>query len=562
MEENIMNLEYVNNNLTQIGIHLDQASKVKGGKIKPSQETAQIGLNQLKKLSTPIDFKIKQIDHHDLLNIPVFQFYTKLTSTTGKGLDADLAKASAIMEFIERYSWKQFLHSNQEEIVYTTIDELNNTGFNEEYFTNNLADSAVIKKNFFKIKKIKMRWVKAYSISNDRFIWYPLSWHNAVNLSNGLASGNSFTEAIVQAICEVIERHIYSKIVYSEKILPTVDVNVSQWPRVKTLLDKFKSNGVDLILKDMTDSIKIPTIFAWAHDDSCDIVKDICGMGTHLSSEEATIRAITECAQARSSLLQERSSFVNPKNLDYYYMKKNKKGRMLFNNDEFYKRMAKNSKYINSSEIEDLHSSDILDDFKVLISLLKKESHEIFIVNKTHPELCIPTIRVFIPSLKCYISPSDIPVSLDSILAHVYLDIHDINNAIIYLKKTGNEFLLKKAYLLDKFQKNVISNKECITKLEETIIGNIINIKEKYCLSKNIKVSMDPNGGKISLVNTESKLCAKIETTSFKYLEELEEKNIKQIVKENQSLKEFDKYQFYDFLDSLLFAGFIEFSKK
>lgn len=557
-----MNLEYVNNNLTQIGIHLDQASKMKGGKIKTSQETAQIGLNQLKKLSTHVDFKIKQINHHDFLNIPVFQFYTKLTSTTGKGLDGDLAKASAIMEFIERYSWKQYLHSNQEKIVYTTIDELNNIGFNEEYFTNNLADSFVIKRNFFKIKKIKMRWVKAYSISNDRFIWYPLSWHNAVNLSNGLASGNSFTEAIVQAICEVIERHIYSKIVYSEKILPTVDVNASQWPRVKILLDKFKSNGVDLILKDMTDCIKIPTIFAWAHDDSCDIVKDICGMGTHLSSEEATIRAITECAQARSSLLQERSSFVNPKNLDYYYMKKNKKGRMLFNNDEFYKRMAKNSKYINSSEIEDLQSSDILDDLKVLISLLKKESHEIFIVNKTHPELCIPTIRVFIPSLKCYISPSDIPVSLDSILAHVYLDIHDINNAIIYLKKTGDEFLLKKVYLLDKFQKKGFSNKECITKLEETFRGNIINIKEKYCLSKNIKVSRDPKDGKISLVNTESKLCAKIETTSFKYLKELEGKNIKQIVKENQSLKGFDKYQFYDFLDSLLFAGFIEFSKK
>jgi ribosomal protein S12 methylthiotransferase accessory factor len=555
-----MNLEYVNNRLSQIGIHLNRALKMKGGKIKSSRETLQTGLNQLKKLSTPIDFKITQIDH-DFLNIPIFQFQSKLTST-GKGLDEDSAKASAIMEFIERYSWKKFLCFNQENIVYAAMDELSDVGFNEEYFSNNLIENSVIKKNFSKIKKIKMRWIKAYSISNDRFIWYPLFWHKAVNLSNGLASGNSFTEAIVQATCEVIERNVYSKIVYSEETSPTIDVNPSRWPRVASLLDEFKSNEVRLILKDMTDSIKIPSILAWAHDDSCDIVKDVCGMGTHLSPEEATIRAITECAQARAQLLQERASFVNPKSLDQYYMKRNKKGRMLFNNDDFYERMANNSESINLSEIEDLQSNDIFDDLKVLINLLKKKSHEICIINKTHPELCIPTIRIFIPTLKYYVSSSDIPISLDSTLAHVYLDTYDINNAIIYLKKTGHEFLLKKAYFLEKFQKNGISDQECIAKLEKTIKGNMINVKEKYCLSKDIKVNEDSKDEKISLFNTKSKLYAKIAPASFKFLKELEVKNIKEIIKENNSLEEFDEYQFLDFLDGLLFSGFIEFAKE
>lgn len=553
-----MNLKNVNDRMSQIGIKLESAAKLEGGKIKSPQETFKIGLKSLESLSPPIDFKIVEIHNHDFLDIPVHQVRSKLISN-GKGLNEDFSKASAIMEFVERYSWDYFISHQQENMIFASMDELGNIGFSEGYFINNLADSATVKNNFSKIRKIKMRWVKAYSISKNRFIWYPLSWHNAVNSSNGLASGNSFTEAIVQAICETVERHTYSRIAFSNRTLPTIKVDCSRWSRAANLIEKFELGGLSLVLKNMTNEIKIPSVLALAPDNCSPAVNNACGMGTHINPEDAVIRAITECAQVRAQMLDIKSHFAVPKTFDEYFEKMQKKACAIFNTNEFYERMDKNSEIVESSQIEALQSNDILSDLKLLISLLEKESHEIFVVNKTHPKLSIPTVRIFIPTLKYYVLTSDIPVSLDSILARIYLDTADIDNAIIYLQKTGHEFFLEMADILQKLKKSGISNQECIAKLGENLKTKMVDKKAKYRLSEAIVITENPRYEQISLFNSKSGLHAKIRTVAFNYLKMLEEKPLEEVLMGNQNLEEFDEDKFLVFIEKLLMKGFLGF---
>ena len=63
----------------------------------------------------------------------------------------------------------------------------------------------------------------------------------------------------------------------------------------------------------------------------------------------------------------------------------------------------KSTKNIKFSDIESFYNEDILDDIKLILAKLKKESlNKSIIVNLTNPKLNIPVVRALVPGLETF----------------------------------------------------------------------------------------------------------------------------------------------------------------
>jgi len=155
---------------------------------------------------------------------------------------------------------------------------------------------------------ISIPWVAGYDIVHDEDLLVPAGavFHPLPRTfnplfrtnTNGLASGNTLEEATFHALAEVIERDAWSVAEAARNMGPSV-TGISDGP-VEEMLAKFDRAGVEVILRDITSDIEIPT-FAAASDDAR--LKDpallTLGMGTHTCARIAMLRALTEVAQSR-----------------------------------------------------------------------------------------------------------------------------------------------------------------------------------------------------------------------------------------------------------------------
>ncbi len=126
--------------------------------------------------------------------------------------------------------------------------------------------------------------------------------------SNGLASGNELIEAISHAICEVVERDATTlwKLRKEEKQNDRLDLDSVDAPICQEILRKLERAGLSVAVWDITSDIRIATF-------ACNIVpRDdnalwhravASGFGCHPAREIALIRALTEAAQTRLTLI-------------------------------------------------------------------------------------------------------------------------------------------------------------------------------------------------------------------------------------------------------------------
>ena len=121
--------------------------------------------------------------------------------------------------------------------------------------------------------------------------------------SNGLASGNTLLEAIAAGLYEVIERDGIAVWDCAQRAgRPPRTVAVHRWASaaVAELADRCARAGLELIVRDFTTDIAVPTYGAVLVDTSGQgLSQPACGFGAHLDPEVALVRAITEAAQSR-----------------------------------------------------------------------------------------------------------------------------------------------------------------------------------------------------------------------------------------------------------------------
>ena len=388
-------------------------------RIKSAEDTLAEIIPLCKKIGVT---RLSDITYMDKLYIPNYSAILPGTEDSiwvygGKGPTKAHAKASALMEAIERYSslsstysksfiqgsYSQLSKSYNKVLHPAEVVEPVNQAYNDKDSIIDFLPGFDLLTNEKVLVPAQLA-LSRYSAKSPAIDAFPYSH------TNGLASGNVLEEAICHALCEVIERDAVSiadlcasfipysilekirnslkksrtrypitqipedKFVDDSSIFPDVDISeiAEEFEPIKFLVKRFTDANIPLLIKDITQKdIGIPTFVAssieWISHNYGYFAK---GYGTHPDARIALIRAITEVSQTRAVNIQ--GARDDLKKIQYK------------ENDEIYKRKwqfmpasssfkrKNNSKTIKFSEIKTYMNKDILDDIKLILNESKE----------------------------------------------------------------------------------------------------------------------------------------------------------------------------------------------
>jgi ribosomal protein S12 methylthiotransferase accessory factor len=124
--------------------------------------------------------------------------------------------------------------------------------------------------------------------------------------SNGLASGNTLIEAISQGICEVIERHATEQWKCGRELEEDrLDLTSVHDPISWEIIEKFESAGLLVAVWDITTDIRIAAFACLIipKNESAWHCAAAAGYGCHPARQIALLRALTEAAQTRLTVI-------------------------------------------------------------------------------------------------------------------------------------------------------------------------------------------------------------------------------------------------------------------
>jgi len=220
----------------------------------------------------------------------------------GKGASPAQAEASALMELVERFSYFSFW-ADEGNFTRATWSEA------ERLFGDRLMDISEICKSVDDdlsaadarrlMDLLRWRFHPALHVASDSERVLPLDWFKTLNEFNGSSAGNTPEESVLQGACELVERHVSAIIDRTSPELPTIRQDMLGDPVLVDLCERFRKNGVELILKDFSLGMPVPTVGALAYDARTfpALSEIVYTAGTAASPVKAAVRAVTEIAQ-------------------------------------------------------------------------------------------------------------------------------------------------------------------------------------------------------------------------------------------------------------------------
>ena len=259
-----------------------------------------------------------------------------------------------------------------------------------------------------------IQWVEGYDLIARRPRWVPFDLvsinlvrqpgHSPVFLesTNGLSSGNHFSEALVHALTEVIERDAMSL----WEVYPTesrkqrqVDLATIRDQGLRRIIDRLHAVGIIVGVWDTTADVGVPTF-------SCVILEDASsehwrpipayfGSGTHLDPVIALSRAINEAIQSRLTA-------ISGSRDDMFEADYTRAG-----NREDHERIIEGLR--NPAPTLAFRSAHLRvgeyfqDDVATLLAQLQAIGIDSAVaVNLTKPRIGIPVVKVVVPALEPY----------------------------------------------------------------------------------------------------------------------------------------------------------------
>jgi ribosomal protein S12 methylthiotransferase accessory factor len=322
----------------------------------------------------------------------------------GKGTTAVDAHAGALMEAVERHAG-EYCHYK---IIVDSYRELKS-----RFACVDPQDVIVPQVRSFSADQ-PMEWVSGYDVINDRETLVPLNFvicpYHSTDFptlffasSNGLASGNTLTEALGHALCEVIERDAESMSLARLQIAPTLSnllrdgqkaparhkqpyVRLSTLPRrARTLVRKMENAGLKVLVRDLTSTAGIATFDCAAIGDGKDgFGVAHGGYGTHPDARVAVLRALTEAAQSRITCIQ-----GGREDLPQIMREKMNVGEVApFEYDDS----------VNFNAVPSVENAYIDDDVRVMLQgLVASGLSQVIAFDMTHPDVGLPVVRVIVP---------------------------------------------------------------------------------------------------------------------------------------------------------------------
>jgi len=403
-------------------------------RIKPVEET----IKTILPVSSNIGItRLADITNMDILGIPNFSAVLPGTEDyiwvySGKGPTRMDAKASALMESIERYS--SLPSGNRNKMIQGSYKEVSKVS--KILHPSNVVEPMILEYD----DEMIMDFLSGYDlVNNDRILIpaplalfryspkppaiNPFAYHH----TNGLASGNVLEEAICHSLCELIERDATSLAELNASALPynflrtmtkylsdngleidpvdgtvfvdddskypDVDISNIDFKPISNLVKKFNDAKIPLIIKDITSPIGVPTFNAssieWITEDYGYLAE---GHGTHPDARIALLRAITEVSQTRAANIQ--GARDDLRKISYGNSNSDEKKTWQF---------MKSKNTIQFSEIKSFIHDDILDDINFILSrLVSNGLKQVIVVDLTNPQIMIPVVRTIVPGLETF----------------------------------------------------------------------------------------------------------------------------------------------------------------
>ena len=275
-------------------------------KILRPEETVKRFKEKLKTLELDILKSAIRIDN-GRLDIPVFfstcgkdaAAVTETKKQMGKGGTPQQAEASALMELAERFSFFSFA-KNPGNFFTDLYPNVKDRAISFELIAQSVHDESedlpVARKIF---ESLPLKWTWGYNLSREREVLIPFDWFYAINEFNGPSAGNCVEEALIQGICEIVERHTSSVVSHNKLKVAAIRPESVTDPLVNEMFQKYKKAGVHLYLSDFSLDTGIPTVGAMAYDPSTfpALSEIVCTAGTTPDPQKALSRALTEVAQ-------------------------------------------------------------------------------------------------------------------------------------------------------------------------------------------------------------------------------------------------------------------------
>lgn len=227
----------------------------------------------------------------------------------GKGTCKKAALASAMGEFVERlatgYFYSDYYLGNKK--FYLQDDKF--LPFNsKKILTNKLwkfydPDNELKPENLIDINsaniKNRIRCLPFVSLLTNKKVFFPINLLDNLYASNGMAVGNTRSEAVSQALSEIIERYVKFKIISEEICLPDIPKKYyNKNPIITRAIKIIKNAGYELLLKDASLGGEFPVVnitLLNPKEGSC-----LAAFGAHPQFQIAMERTLTELLQGRS----------------------------------------------------------------------------------------------------------------------------------------------------------------------------------------------------------------------------------------------------------------------
>ncbi len=301
----------------------------------------------------------------------------------GKGCTPEQAQASALMELVERFSFFSFIRGSS--LTKVAYHNVKGEALSLDYIPLSVYDPEPSdERNRTCFEGLPLSWVPAFDLIGEKDILLPIDWFYLIHEYNGPAAGNSQEEALLQGLCEVVERHVSSIITHEKRRTPRITPDSVKDPAGRELLRKFDRNGIKFYLKDFSLNTGIPTVGAHAYDPSTfpDSSEIIFTAGTTTSPEKSLIRALTEVAQLAGDF-NHRTSYrpTLPK----------------FKDLEEASYITASTESIDLHSLPDLSNTNFRREIFSSAAALKGIGLNAFAVEMTHPQIRTPVVYVIIP---------------------------------------------------------------------------------------------------------------------------------------------------------------------
>lgn len=263
-----------------------------------------------------------------------------LFGTNGKGVTADLARASAYAELMERLQ-AGFLSFGAKDVPSDTkyLDRESLKVQSCDYFS--ILSDLIRRTDGVSVSPEKLLDTcfeyeggelctearPYYSVTEDKLVYLPTRLVNPIYTSTGNCAGNSPEEAIVQGFSEIIERWFQRQFMCGKYVPPTIPDNyLQQFPLAYESVCHIRQAGYDVLIKDLSMGSGYPVIATaviskkshayHVHCGACPVFEIALQRSLTETFQGRTLQEVTDTSldeSAEGSVSSFRSSFLQGK---------------------------------------------------------------------------------------------------------------------------------------------------------------------------------------------------------------------------------------------------------